>query len=118
MDLLAVWDSVWIALLTSAILFGAYRTVEWRWPERYIGMSQTFGLSTQETWVRFVLYRALPTYVFAATCFVTVERVGGYVWISVAVLWAAAIGATHGRVVIEGVLRRWGEANYAGFTSR
>jgi hypothetical protein len=112
---LALWDSVWIALLTSAILFGAYRAVEWRWPERYLGMSQTFGLSSQETWFRFVLYRAIPTYVFAATCLVTVERLGGYVWVSGVVLWLASVAATHGKVVVQGIIRRWGEANYAGY---
>ena len=111
----ALWDSIWIALLASSILFGAYRALEWRWPERYMGIDQTFGLSSQETLSRFFIYRAVPFYVVSATCVVTVERVGGYVWVAVSVVWLTSIVATHGRVVAEGFARRWGEVNYGGY---
>lgn len=47
-----VWDSIWIGCLASASLYGCYRAVEWRWPERYIGMHETFGLSSTETWLQ------------------------------------------------------------------
>lgn len=113
--MLQVWDSVWIALVTSAVLFGCYRAVEWRWPERYIGMYSTFGLSTQETWARFLAYRAVPTYVFTATCCVTVERVGGYTWLAALVVWLASVVLTHGRVIARGLVRREGEVNYASY---
>ncbi|WP_307293678.1 hypothetical protein [Microbacterium natoriense] len=97
------------------MLYGTYRAVEWRWPERYIGMTQTFGLSAQQTSLRFFAYRCVPTYLFAATCFVTVERLGGNAWISAGVMWTCSVAATHGRVVVEGLVRKWGEANYALF---
>jgi len=112
---LAVGDSIWIAILASAILAGCYRAVEWRWPERYVGMTSTFGLSAQQTLFRFVAYRAVPTYVFAATAFVTVERIGGSVWISAIAIWTCSIAATHGRVVLDGLLKRRGEVNYASY---
>lgn len=115
MELLQLWDSVWIALLASAILYGVYRAVEWRWPERYVGMTQTFGLSSQETWLRFVAYRAGPTYLFAATSFVTVERIGGSILISGVVMWVSGVLLTHGRVILHGLVRKWGEVNYAGY---
>ncbi|WP_372469457.1 hypothetical protein ACCO44_01445 [Microbacterium maritypicum] len=115
MSWLSVWDSVWIALLGSAMLYGTYRAVEWRWPERYLGMTQTFGLSSQQTWMRFAAYRCIPTYLFAATCIVTVERVGGNGWLAAGVMWFVSVALTHGRVVLEGLIRKWGEANYAAY---
>lgn len=78
-------------------------------------MTSTFGLSAQQTLFRFVAYRAVPTYVFAATAFVTVDRIGAPVWISAIVLWTCSIAATHGRVVLDGLLKRRGEVNYASY---
>jgi len=113
--LLEVWDSIWIGCLGSSILFGLYRAVEWRWPERYLGMHETFGLSSQETWLRFVAYRAVPTYLVVATCCVTVGRVGGSPWIAAIVMWLLSIVLTHGRIVFDALRSRRGEVNYAGY---
>lgn len=115
MTILNIWDSIWIGCLASIVLYGCYRAVQWRWPERYIGMHETFGLSTQETWLRFLGYRALPTYLVAATTCITVERVGGWPWVSAAVMWMLSVLLTHGRVVFESLRSRPGEANYGGY---
>lgn len=60
-------------------------------------------------------YRCGPTYVFAATCVVTVDRIGGLSWISVGVMWFFSIALTHGRVIVQGLVRKWGEVNYASY---
>lgn len=115
MSALALWDSVWIGALASTILYGSYRAVEWRWPERYIGMHETFGLSSQETWLRFLGYRALPTFVIAASCFVTLDRLNAPTWVAAAVIWALSVIATHGRVAVAALRSSRGEVNYAGY---
>lgn len=114
-SILQVWDSVWIGAFASAILYGCYRVVEWRWPEKYLGMHETFGLSTQETWIRFLAYRALPTFLISASCFVTVDRLGGPIWLSAVVIWSLSIAATHGRIALAAFRSRSGEVNYAGY---
>lgn len=114
MNLLNIWDSIWIALLASAILHGCYRAIEWRWPERYIGIYQTFGLSTQETLARFFGYRVLPVYVLMSVLAVTVQRVDGSAWISALVVFAVGILPTHG-LALASNFRQPREVNYGLF---
>lgn len=113
--MLDILSSLGIGALAAAILYGCYRAVEWRWPERYIGMHETFGLSTTETWLRFLAYRALPYYLIVATTCVTVQRLGGYPLLAAAVVWLFGVVLTHGRVIVESLAARRGEVNYAGY---
>lgn len=110
-----LWNSLWVSAVASGLLWGAYRAVEWRWPERYIGMTQTFGLTSQETLLRFASFRLVPTLIVAATTFVTVDRLHGYIWIAAGVIWLLSVGLTHGRVVVKNVVSRNGEANHTGY---
>lgn len=113
--MLEIFSSLGIGALAAAILYGCYRAVEWRWPERYIGMHETFGLSTTETWLRFLAYRALPYYLIVATTCVTVERLEGHPLLAAAVIWLLGVLLTHGRVIVQSLLHRRGEVNYAGY---
>lgn len=114
-ELLKIWDSIWIGLLGSSTLLGIYRVVERQWPEKYLGITDTFGLSGQESLGRFLGYRAVPTFVISTTTIVTVERLGGWPILSACVLYISAIIVPHSVALWQNVTRKSGKVNYASY---
>lgn len=82
-----LFHAVLLGLAGAALLWGIYRGVETRWPNQYLGMTQTFGLSARSTLVRFVGYRFLPHALAVLVVSVTAERVTGLESLAVTAGW-------------------------------
>jgi len=72
-----VAGSVALGAAGALLLWGCYRAVEIKWPDRYAGMTQTFALRARQTLGRFVTFRCLPTALVVVIVSLTCERVVG-----------------------------------------
>lgn len=59
-----------------------YGVLRFRWPEAYLSLSDTFGLTFTTSATRFLTFRGLPIVVVVWAVAVTVDRLGGVGWIS------------------------------------
>lgn len=115
--MLTVAIAVGIGLAGAAVLAIMYTGASFRWPSEYSRLSNTFALPVGSRLYRTLLFRALPVFVIAVSCWSASVDLGGDGVIAAVIPGMVHGLGTNGREILSSLRLkgRTASVNYAGY---